>query len=60
MDSSVRNDQESSSSTRQDSKKFLVSLTLLASIIKRLAGVVKLTEEEQEDAGIYIDRLGDE
>lgn len=58
MDSSVRNDQESS--TQQDPKRFLVSLTLLASVIKRLAGLIQLTEEEQEDAGIYIDRLGNE
>jgi hypothetical protein len=58
MDSSFRNDQESS--TQQDPKRFLVSLTLLASIIKRLAGLIHLTEEEREDAGIFIDRLGDE
>jgi hypothetical protein len=51
---------EQGSRTHQDPERFLVSLTLLASIIKRLAGLVKLTEEEQEDAGIYIDRLGDE
>jgi hypothetical protein len=51
---------EQGSNMQQDPKRFLVSLTLLASIIKRLAGLVKLTEEEQEDAGIYIDRLGDE
>jgi hypothetical protein len=58
MDSSFRNDQESS--TRQDPKRFLVSLTLLASMVKRLAGLIHLTEQEQEDAGIYIDRPGDE
>lgn len=59
MDSSVRNDQESSA--HQDLKKFLVGLTLLTtSIIKWLAGLIQLTEEEQEEAGIYIDRLGGE
>jgi hypothetical protein len=57
MDSSFR---EQGPDTRQDPKSFLVSLPNLASIIKWLAGLIKLTEEEQEDAGIYPGRLGGE
>jgi hypothetical protein len=48
------------SATQNEPKRFLVRLTLLASIIKWLAGLIHLTEEEREDAGVYIDRLGDE
>jgi hypothetical protein len=55
VDSSVRNDQESN--TQQEPKRFLV---LFVSIIKRMARLIHWTEEEQEDAGIFIDRLGDE
>ena len=43
--------------TQQDPKSFLVSLPMLDNIIKWLAGLIKLTEEEQEDAGIYLGRL---
>ncbi len=57
MDGSFR-DQEVT--TRKNPKRFFVPLILLASIVKRLADLVKLTEEEQEEAGIHIDRLGDE
>jgi len=57
MDSSFR---EQGSGTREDPKRFLVSLTILASLIKWLTGLIKLTEEEREDAGIYLDRLGGE
>ena len=56
MDSSFR---EHGSST-QHPKRFFVILTILASIIKWLAGFISLTEEEQEDAGVYLDRLGGE
>jgi len=45
------------SGTQQDPKSFLVSLPILASLIKWLAGLIKLTEEEREDAGIYLGRL---
>ena len=44
--------------TQKDPKSFLVSLPILASLIKWLAGLIKLTEEEQEEAGIYLDRPG--
>jgi len=57
MDSSFR---EQGPNTQQDPKSFLVSLPNLASVIKWLAGLIKLTEEEQEDAGIYPGRLGRE
>ena len=57
MHSSFR---EQGSGTQQDPRSFLVSLPILAGIIRWLAGLIKLTEEEREDAGIYFDRLGDE
>ncbi len=57
MGNSIR---EQGSATRQDPKRFLVSLTILVSLIKWLVSLINLTEEEQQDAGIYIDRLGDE
>ena len=55
MDSSFR---EQGSGTQQDPKRFLASLPILTSVIKWLAGLIKLTEEEQEDAGIYLGPLG--
>jgi hypothetical protein len=48
------------SGTQHDPKSFLVGLPILGSIIKWLASLIKLTEEEQEEAGIYLDRLGGE
>lgn len=58
MDGSFR---EQGSGTQPDRKRFLlVSLTSLRRIIQWLAGLIKLTEEEQEEAGIYLDRLGGE
>ena len=57
MDSSFR---EQGSGTQQDPKRFLASLPILSSVIKWLAGLIKLTEEEQEEAGIYLDRPGGE
>jgi len=57
MDSSFR---EQAVGTQNEPKRFWVSLTLLASLIKRLAGLIKLTEEEQEEAGIYLGRSGRE
>lgn len=58
MDSSMR--EQGSATQQQDPRRFLVSLPILASIIKWLAGLIKLTEEEQEEAGIYLGRLGGE
>jgi hypothetical protein len=57
MDSSFR---EQESATRQAPKSFLASLQILASLILWLAGLINLTEEEQEEAGIYHGRLGGE
>lgn len=34
------------------------SLHIINSILNWLAGLIQLTEEEQEEAGIYLDRLG--
>jgi hypothetical protein len=56
MDSSFR---EQGSDTQPDPKRFFVSLPILPSIIKWLASL-KLTEEEQEEAGIYLDHPGEE
>jgi hypothetical protein len=39
---------------------FAAGLPILASLISWLAGLIKLTEEEREDAGIYLDRPGGE
>ena len=57
MDSSFR---EQGSGTQQAPKSFFASLPILASLINWLAGLIKLTEEEREDAGIYLDRPGGE
>jgi hypothetical protein len=35
-------------------------LPLMRRSVNWLAGLIKLTEEEQEDAGVYLGRLGDE
>jgi hypothetical protein len=52
---------EQGSRTQQDSKRFLMSLLpILENLIKWLAGLIKLTEEEREEAGIYLDRPGGE
>jgi hypothetical protein len=52
---------EQGSHAQQDSKGFLItSLPLLGNLIKWLASFTQWTEEEQEQAGIYMDRLGDE
>jgi hypothetical protein len=48
------------SDTQQDRKSFLVSLPIFVSVLKWLANLIKLTEEEQENAGVYLGRLGDE
>jgi hypothetical protein len=41
-------------------KSFLVSPPIFESLIKWLASLVKWTEEEQEEARIYLGRLGGE
>jgi hypothetical protein len=57
MDRSFR---EQGSGAQQDPKRFLVSPTIFTSLIQWLAGLIKLTEEEWEDAGVYIGRVGGE
>jgi len=59
MDNSF-SDHEQGSHTQQDQKSFLVSLPTLGNLIKWLAGLARLTEKEQEEAGIYLGRLGGE
>jgi hypothetical protein len=59
MDNSIH---EQESNTR-DQKSFLAGLLILNSIMNWLVSFIKLTElteEEQQDAGIYPGRLGDE
>ncbi len=57
MDSSFR---EQGSDTQKAPRSFLASLRIFASLINWLAGLFRLTEEEQEEAGIYLDRPGGE
>ncbi|HEX5837989.1 MAG TPA: hypothetical protein VFY26_09160 [Anaerolineales bacterium] len=42
---------------QQESKGFLKNLPALSGLIQWLAGFILLTKEEQENAGIYLDRL---
>jgi len=55
MDSSFP---EQGSDTQEAPKSFWAGLTILANLIKWLAGLIELTEEEREDAGIYLGRPG--
>lgn len=57
MDGSFR---ERGSGTQQDPNIFLAGLRALAALIQWLAGLVILTEEEQEEAGIHPGRPGGE
>ena len=57
MDSSFR---EQGSGTQQNPKRFIASLPILDNIIKWMTSLIRLTEEEQEEAGIYLDRPGGE
>ncbi len=51
---------EQGSHTQQDPKRFLVSLPILGKLIRWLASLSQWTEEEQEEAGIYMDHPGGE
>jgi hypothetical protein len=44
----------------QQPSGFLASLQIFDRIIHWLAGLLKLKEEEQEDAGVYLGHLGNE
>ncbi len=59
MDGSFR---EQGYGTQQAPKSFLAGAgsTILVSLIHWLADLIRLTEEEQEEAGIYLNRLGGE
>ena len=60
MDNSI---QEHESSGEQDRKSFLAGLLIIGGIVNWLVSfisLIKLTEEEQQDAGIYPGRMGDE
>ena len=48
------------SRTKQGSKSFLVRLPILGKIIKWLASLIEWTEDEKEEAGIYLDHPGGE
>ena len=56
MDNSFQNQ---ATDTHQSSG-FLFNRQIFVSILDWLAGFIQLTEEEQDDAGIYLDRLGRE
>jgi len=57
MDSSFR---EEESERQQNTKSSLMMLGQVLSIVKWLAGLITMTAEEQQQAGIHLDRLGDE
>lgn len=52
MDSSFR---EQGSDTQKASPGFWAGPRILASLINWLASLIRLTEEEREEAGIYLD-----
>ena len=58
MDNSFH--KQGSRTQQQSPRSWLVSLPILANLIKWLASLIQLTEEEQEEAGIYLGRLGGE
>lgn len=57
MSSSFR---EQGSHTQKASTGFWVGLRILASLINWLTSLIRLTEEEREEAGIYLDHPGGE
>jgi len=57
MDSSFR---EQGTNMQKASTGYWAGLKILASLINWLASLIRLTEEEREDAGIYLNRLGGE
>ena len=59
MDSSFR-EHGSDSDSQQDPKRSWMSLLIPLRIIKWLAALINLTEEEQRDAGVYLARRDDE
>jgi hypothetical protein len=59
MDHSFR-ELGSSAQQEQSPRGYWTTLPILGNIIKLLTDFFHWTDEEWEDAGIYIDRLGDE
>jgi hypothetical protein len=59
MDNSFQR-QESDSDMQQPRKKLANKLHVFESLLHWLANLVRLTETEQIDAGIYLGHLGDE
>ena len=51
---------EQGSRTQPGPNRFLMSLLILGNLIKWLASLFQWTEEEQEEAGIYLDHPADE
>jgi hypothetical protein len=48
------------SRTQPGLKRFLMSLPILGNLIRRLASLIQWTEDEEEQAGIYLDHPGGE
>jgi hypothetical protein len=59
MDNSFQR-QESDSDMQQPRSRLVNGLHVFESLLHWLANLVRLTEAEQNDAGIYLDHLGDE
>ena len=59
MDRSFR-EQGSTMQQEQGPRGYWTNLPILGNLIKWLTDLFQWTEEEWEDAGIYLDRLGDE
>ena len=57
MDDSIR---EQGFGTQQTPKNFFARLKFIANLIKWMVDLIKLTEEDWEAAGIYLDRPGGE
>ena len=49
---------EQESHTEQEAKRFWVSLPILGTLLQWLASLSQWTEQEQEEAGIYMDHPG--
>lgn len=48
---------EEESATQRTTERFFMNLGAFFNIIEWLKGLISLTEQEQQDAGIYLDRL---
>jgi hypothetical protein len=57
MDNSSYEQEPRTQQEQQDAKRFWVSLPILGNLIQWLASLSQWTEEEQEEAGIYMDYM---